>query len=246
MDYKKRIDIAFLGDKNGKKLLDIARSSGDGIDFGKLTEKDGLPYNADAVEYLISELLITYCNDDINRFRWLIDLLKKSYSVYIKKEQYKRPTAEAWYIKEEQFMEMVDSIVFLYYGPTALSDDEQNVLIAELYSKEQQVEPQQVEQIADAKNVITERAKKYFDKAIEINFMVQTTDGYKWKWGEPKGKVRLAYFLRRIYNYDGCGKIPFKGLERLFNVSGLNTSLYQLDGALPPKWIEEIDKIFND
>lgn len=142
-------------------------------------------------------------------------------------------TTDALFLMSEKWVDMING-----YYPI---NPEKAII-----SENKQVEPQQGEQIADAKNVITERAKKYFDKAIEINYMVQTTDGYKWKWGEPKGKVRLAYFLRKIYNYDGCGKIPFKGLERLFNVSGLNTSLYQLDGALPPKWIEEIDKIFND
>lgn len=95
---------------------------------------------------------------------------------------------------------------------------------------------------------MTDRATKYFNRAINVGWMEKTTNGYKWKWGEPRGKARLGYFLKNIYNPDGCNHIPYKGLENLFGVKRLDISIDQtMIAKNPQKWREEIDdKIFYD
>lgn len=88
----------------------------------------------------------------------------------------------------------------------------------------------------------TERAKKYFAKAIEAGFMVKTDIGYKWTFG---GNARLAYFLMCVYNPNGVGVTPFKNLENLFGVRGLAMATYQLNNAKKTqKWRVEISKLF--
>lgn len=96
--------------------------------------------------------------------------------------------------------------------------------------------------------IITERAKKYFSRAIDAGFMTETDTGYKWISGGNRGKVRLAYFLHQIYNPEGVESIPYKQLEALFGVNRLDSSV---DGALntkrPQGWRKEIEsKIFYD
>lgn len=226
MDYKKRIDIAFNGSQEDYIKLNITKGlERDSIDYGKLTEKDGLLYNDEAIEYLISELYI-YCDGDLSECRSVIDGLKKSYSVYIKKEQYKRPMAEAWLIKEAQFMEMVDSMECLYFADRA----------KEPHRKEQQVEPHQ--------GSLNERAEKYFERAINEGWAEKTCYGYKWKIE----KIKLAYIVQEIYNPNGSGRIPYKELEAIFGMDRLDSSVTQLITAKKPqKWIPEIDKkIFFD
>lgn len=96
--------------------------------------------------------------------------------------------------------------------------------------------------------IITDRAKKYFDKAIAVGYMAETETGYKWLWGGNKGKkARLSYFLHKIYNPDGCQVTQYKQLENLFNESRLDSSTSQLMNAKKPQeWRNIIDKLFQD
>ena len=176
-------------------------------------------YNDEAIEYLISELYI-YCDGDLSECRSVIDGLKKSYSVYIKKEQYKRPMAEAWLIKEAQFMEMVDSLVDMYFG-------------------DKLKEPHQKEITAKPHQKLNERAIKCFERAINEGWAEKTCYGYKWKIE----KIKLAYIVQEIYNPDGSGRIPYKELEAIFGINRLDSSVTQLITAKKPqKWRVEVDK----
>ena len=93
-----------------------------------------------------------------------------------------------------------------------------------------------------------ERANKYFKKALDHDYMHTTEDGYEWTLGGGSGKIRLSYFLREIFNPEGCERIPYKDLEILFAVSRIDSSINQLDNTKGPhKWKQEIDaNIFND
>ena len=95
---------------------------------------------------------------------------------------------------------------------------------------------------------MTERAKKYFDRALKSNYMIEKSNGYKWLWGEPRGKARLAYFLHGVYNPKGLEAIPYKSLQTLFRVTRLDIAVEQvINSKKPQKWRKEIDdKIFYD
>lgn len=94
----------------------------------------------------------------------------------------------------------------------------------------------------------TERAKKYFPRAVEAGYMELTETGYKWLFGGAAGgKARLAYFLHKVYNPDGCSQIPYKRLNALFGVVRLDVAIDQmLYAKRAQKWRPQIDILFND
>ena len=98
------------------------------------------------------------------------------------------------------------------------------------------------------KNVLnkcmTDRAIKYFERALENGFMTKADNKYKWLWGEPRGKVRLAYFLHEIYNPKGIESIPYKSLEVLSKTKRLDVAVEQaINPKKPQRWREAIDNL---
>lgn len=96
----------------------------------------------------------------------------------------------------------------------------------------------------------TERAKKYFARAVEAGYMIKTTTGYKWTNLEANGgKAQLGYFLDKVYNPDRTKTIPYKALEKLFGVDRLDSTVYSNYNTKYPdrqKWRKEIDELFLD
>lgn len=104
----------------------------------------------------------------------------------------------------------------------------------------------QADEAGAAAGVMTERAQKYFAKAIEAGLMVKNGESYKWEYGGERGKVRLAYFVQKVYDPNGHESIPYKALEELFCVSRLAVAKYQIYSAKnAPKWQGEIDALFE-
>lgn len=99
--------------------------------------------------------------------------------------------------------------------------------------------PQQAPQ-----SVLTDRAKKYFQRAIEAGYMTETTTGYKWN-GET---VRWGYFIKCIYDPKNNSSIPQKALEALFGKGRLDSPLRQIGlWKKTPKWVEEMNNtLFYD
>ncbi|NDV82232.1 hypothetical protein [Bacteroides sp. 51] len=97
------------------------------------------------------------------------------------------------------------------------------------------------------KELDTDRAKKYFQKAIEAKLMIQTNTGYKWLFGATKGKVRLAYFTEKVFCPNRTDSYPETALNSIFGVSRLQSALTQMhDAKKPQKWKDDIDCIFKD
>ena len=93
---------------------------------------------------------------------------------------------------------------------------------------------------------LTDRAKKYFAKAVNNGLMKKSDNGYKWLHNSGS-KASLGYFLNKVYNPNSTTTIPFKYLESLFNVKRLDVSLnHVLDAKNPQKWRKDIDVIFKD
>ena len=97
-------------------------------------------------------------------------------------------------------------------------------------------------------------AKKAFGKALKAGYLEKTSTGYKWVFGgEHGGKARLAYFLYRIYSPQG-EKAPEKALCTLFDTTGLSDAYGRIKQSKwktspyvdPPRWVTEIDKLFED
>lgn len=101
----------------------------------------------------------------------------------------------------------------------------------------------------------TERARKYFARAVEVGYMKPTATGYKWEFGGDHGaKARLAYFVERIYCptvTDTIRADTIKPLQLLFGVERLDRAIQQNadtgKSKAVMKWRAEIDKnIFGD
>lgn len=101
----------------------------------------------------------------------------------------------------------------------------------------------------------TERARKYFARAVEVGYMKPTASGYKWEFGDNRGaKARLAYFVERIYCPTATDKIradKIRQLQQLFEVERLDRAIQQNadtgKSKAVMKWRAEIDKnIFCD
>ena len=91
----------------------------------------------------------------------------------------------------------------------------------------------------------TDRAKQAFAKAVELDFMIQTSNGYKWTF-DNGSKVSLGYFICMVYNQDNTKITPFKALEKLFGVSRLDRAAEQATSAKKPQpWRDGIDKLLQ-
>ncbi len=99
-------------------------------------------------------------------------------------------------------------------------------------------------------DIMTDRAKKYFEKAIKAGYMEKAGNGYKWILPIKRGaKAALSYFLMKVYSPDPTNSrpIPFKALEELFGVTRLDSTLRAaLDVTTPQGWRCMIDALFND
>ncbi len=112
------------------------------------------------------------------------------------------------------------------------------------------IKPQQIPQKRKGtpKNVLTERAKKYFQRAIEAGYMEETATGYKWGHDMRGDKIKLGYFLKTVYNPKESSQIPYGALETLFRESRLDSTIGKIaDWKNTPKWVEEINNtLFYD
>lgn len=88
-----------------------------------------------------------------------------------------------------------------------------------------------------------ERAKVYFKKAMQKEWMKATGTGLKWN----KSKVELAYFCGRVFCPKNTEKFPGTALDKLFGVNRLQSALTQMYSATSlQKWRPIIDSIFED
>jgi hypothetical protein len=92
----------------------------------------------------------------------------------------------------------------------------------------------------------TERARKYFAKAIEAQYITTTDNGLKWVFGDERGKVILGYFIQKVFCPNNTGTIPETAVNKLFGVTRIGSAITQIASAKKPqKWRTEIDKLFE-
>ena len=104
------------------------------------------------------------------------------------------------------------------------------------------------------KELDTPRARTYYAKAIELQYMEPTDDG-RFRWigtGKKPCRAELAYFLGKVYNYkytitgNAGENFPEESLNELFGVKRLYSSLTQVYNAQKPqRWRSRIDDIFR-
>lgn len=104
------------------------------------------------------------------------------------------------------------------------------------------------------KDLNTPRARKYFARAIELQYMEPAEDGrYRWTGtGKKPCTAELAYFLGKVYNYkytitgNAGENFPEESLNELFGVKRLYSSLTQVYNAQKPqRWRSQIDDMFR-
>lgn len=182
---------------------------------------------------------------------------------------YMTPTLEeeAW-IEELPDMEVADWLALYIFIPElsvssrkrlltiALAadgiDDEKKARLHEALAQidEQIKEAARGEQAAEHNACIsteprTDRAKQAFAKALELDFMIKTSNGYKWTF-DNGSKVSLGYFICMVYNQDNTRITPFKALGKLFGVSRLDRAAEQATSAKKPQpWRDGIDKLLQ-
>lgn len=93
-----------------------------------------------------------------------------------------------------------------------------------------------------------DRINKYFNRAINNGYMERTESGYNWKFGGTRRKVRLGYFLQKVYCPQNKGTMPESELNALFGVKRIGSAVTQFcSGKQSQKWIRTIDEaIFYD
>ena len=94
----------------------------------------------------------------------------------------------------------------------------------------------------------TDRARKYFARAIEAKYMTPTANGYKWEFGGKRGVLAsLGYFVEEVYCPTNTEQLPEQAINRLFGVVRIASAITQLHQAKKPqKWRAKIDALFND
>jgi hypothetical protein len=137
-------------------------------------------------------------------------------------------------------------------GPMFEIHDNQKILVV----KNKDVKPKKKERANSKlpKDLNTPRARKYFARAIELQYMEPAEDGrYRWTGtGRKPCTAELAYFLGRVYNYkytingNAGENFPEESLNALFGVKRLYSSLTQVYNAQKPqRWRSMIDDMFK-
>ena len=95
----------------------------------------------------------------------------------------------------------------------------------------------------------TERAVKYFAKAVEMGFIEKTETGYESKF---QSKALLAYFLELVFCRDDEGRdngsnFPETALNRLFDESRLSRARSQIanNRTGKPSGVKAVESIFK-
>jgi hypothetical protein len=114
-------------------------------------------------------------------------------------------------------------------------------------------EPEEGDDINLPKDLDTPRARIFFPKAIEKQYMAIEKGKFHWIGTNDKGNIsELAYFCGKVYNYKytisgNAGEdFPEESLNKLFGVKRLYSSLTQVYNAQKPqRWRSLIDSLFE-
>ena len=110
-------------------------------------------------------------------------------------------------------------------------------------------EPQQMTKLVVDDNLpskITKKEVECYEKAINSGMAEKTEDGYKWLYNNGS-KASLAYFLYKLFNPNGTGQIPYQRLNKLWNVTRLDSALSQtLNAKNPQRWRTQIESLFTN
>lgn len=178
-------------------------------------------------EALYKELFEPWCREDFSRFCRLINIIEN------KNEDWQENSIKIL----PDFAVIFNELCFIY--------DEIAMRQPELV-KSIKVDTAEGVKMPDELN--TDRARKYFARAIEAKYMTPTANGYKWEFGgERGGLARLGYFVERVFCPTNTEQLPEQVINKLFGVTRIGSATTQLHNAKKPqKWRAEIDKLFID
>ena len=108
----------------------------------------------------------------------------------------------------------------------------------------QKEETSTINKSKDNVSIINPINKKYYDRAVAKGYADENEGSYVWN----DKKIKLGYFVYKVYCQDITDKIPYKAVEEIFGTSRLDSTIYSLSNAKnEQKWREKMDKeIFFD
>lgn len=178
-------------------------------------------------EALYKELFEPWCREDFSRFCRLINIIEN------KNEDWQENSIKIL----PDFAVIFNELCFIY-DEIAMRQPE--------FVKSIEVDTAEGVKMPDELN--TDRARKYFARAIEAKYMTPTANGYKWEFGGKRGGLaRLGYFVERVFCPTNTEQLPEQAINKLFGVTRIGSATTQLHNAKKPqKWRAEIDKLFID
>ena len=129
------------------------------------------------------------------------------------------------------------------------------ILNSKVESKAQQLSPHRDGKHHKAEDILTDEVKRWFNELCEIGLLEKTDEGYS-----CASNALLAFIAGVIWcgdrvmkNVNGepevkhgkKGKLPQKDLKKIFGVSNLSQSRYQLDKNSPPDRYEDVLRIIE-
>ena len=165
----------------------------------------------------------------MKRFADRLDALLLTYGIDLLKLQ----RESGLYLKRYRIVTDVD----VYIGSTELAQ-----MYIDALPKEPQPEQTKDGMVKLPDELNTPSAEEYFNKALSLGWMEKTEAGFKWK----KSKAELAYFCEKIYCPNQQGRFPETALNKLFNVTRLQSALSKVYDAIKEQsWKHTIDNIFK-
>lgn len=178
-------------------------------------------------EALYRELFEPWCREDFSRFCRLVNIIEN------KNEDWQENSIKIL----PDFAVIFNELCFIY-DEIAMRQPE--------FVKSIEVDTAEGVKMPDELN--TDRARKYFARAIECGYMKPIANGYKWEFGDKRGGLaRLGYFVERVFCPTNTEQLPEQAINKLFGVTRIGSATTQLHNAKKPqKWRAEIDKLFID
>ena len=178
-------------------------------------------------EALYRELFEPWCREDFSRFCRLVNIIEN------KNEDWQENSIKIL----PDFAVIFNELCFIY-----------NEIAMRQPEFVKSIEVDTTEGVKMPEELNTDRARKYFARAIECGYMKPIANGYKWEFGGKRGALaRLGYFLYKTLCPTNTEQIPQQAVNRLFGVKRIDSAIAQVHNAKKPqKWRAEIDKLFVD
>lgn len=156
---------------------------------------------------------------------------------------------ERWgYISKNKYNEILESFCEVHDFLNDWDCDIYGIIEEMNAGKHYQSQPnEETKELTLPDELNTDRARKYFTKAIEAGYIKITENGLQWVFIIGRGnKVSLGYFIQKVFCPNNTESISEKDVNKLFGVDRIGSAITQMNNAKKPqKWKTAIDKLFE-